>query len=147
MTQPNPQYCLGYIGPLGAVDGTFYKNLKEGVALLVEFMTRELLDPEYHFTFEQDHEDGKLFGGNFLNVSMVFQLHTNDPEIIHALSKAYKANVSTPTYIEAVADWIEGSRRWCEKWKDASCFAESIKTLQEQSTLLRAQYNLNAAAP
>ena len=109
-------------------------------------MKREPLDPEHHFTFEQNHEDGKIFGGNFLNVSMVFRLHTNDPEIIIALSEAYNTNISTPEYAKAVAEWIDGRLSWCEKWKDASCFADSIKMYEEEIGLLRAQYGHRAEA-
>ncbi len=48
-----------------------------------------------------EHPQALQFWGNFLDVSHVFCVHTDDPETVKALSAAIRANQATPAYVRA----------------------------------------------
>jgi len=48
-----------------------------------------------------DHPDAVNIWGNFLEVSHVFNIHTDEPVVIDRLSAAIRANQATPAYQQA----------------------------------------------
>jgi hypothetical protein len=80
---------------------------------LLKVLAEEPLDPSFerygNFIVDLDHQPdtprfrrrpGWLnFGGNFANVSHVFSIDTNDPEVIEKLALAIRANQQRSDYI------------------------------------------------
>ena len=72
---------------------------------LIAVLGREHLDPKFElyggFIQRGESWPGVRFFGNFENLSHVFRIDTDDPQVIQVLTTAIEANVQTPAYQDA----------------------------------------------
>lgn len=59
-----------------------------------------------------DHPGTHRFFGNFFDYSHVFNIDTDEPELIEALTKAIRANQATAAYADAKAQVEEREAYW-----------------------------------
>ncbi len=74
------------------------------IELLEERLRTETLDPTFedYGCFVSEREGMTRFWGNFLTVSAVFQIDTDEPELIDRLSGLIEANRAMEQYREAL---------------------------------------------
>jgi hypothetical protein len=53
-----------------------------------------------------------VFFGNFWKLSHVFNIHTDEPEVIEKLTRLIRANQATPEYAKAKIGAMEFRSRW-----------------------------------
>jgi len=72
----------------------------DSIGELLEVLKREPLD-RYLFDghFITPHGNTVRFFGNFLTVSHVFNIDTDDPDVIQPLTRAIRRNQRTPAYL------------------------------------------------
>ncbi len=71
----------------------------EEIETLLGLLARYPLDRFFERAFIQDHVgSAKRFHGNFLAISHVFDIRTNDPEVVRRLTEAIKANRRMPGF-------------------------------------------------
>lgn len=101
----------------------------DSIEVLLDVLGREALDPtfEEYGDFVTRREGGSvLFFGNFAKLSHVFQIDSDEPAIVAALTAAIRANQRRPDYVAdrqyrrtAKAKWLLGERakrRTCGAW-------------------------------
>lgn len=71
----------------------------DSVEALLDVLARHPLHRTFEKIFIQDRGNGRWrFQGNFLTISHVFDIRTDDPEIVRRLTKAIRANRRTPGF-------------------------------------------------
>ena len=69
---------------------------------LIDVLSSNPLDPTFEEYGNFIHPDGGALGtrffGNFAHLSHVFQIDTDEPELIQRLTAAIRANQATPAY-------------------------------------------------
>lgn len=75
----------------------------DSVEKLLEVLAKYALDRRFEqfggFITKDETDDSVRFFGNFFNLSHVFQIVTDEPEIIERLSAAIHANMERPDYL------------------------------------------------
>jgi len=100
----------------------------DSVEDLLKVLEDNALDPRFedfgNFVYEPDSNGVTRFFGNFFSLSHVFNLDTDEPETIKALTEAIKKNQDSEAYKEARDNWAG-----CEK-----CGGLTICTCDPQYT-------------
>lgn len=110
----------------------------EGIDHLLARLESEVLDPRFeqfgNFIVTEDSalEEGQTqFFGNFVTYSHVFDIRSDDPDVVARLTAAIRANQQTPAYLAALED--EQERRGYWSARDAAEAAEREARRQERA--------------
>lgn len=81
------------------------------IEALLERLTCNPLDPMFEefgcFAFPTDDRAAMHFWGNFREISAVFDIVTDDPDLIERLTVAIRANMATKDYADGKRAYLE----------------------------------------
>lgn len=74
-----------------------YGGTPDDIEALLNLLARYPLDRTFERSFIEDRAGGaKRFHGNFLEISHVFDIRSNHPDVVKRLTEAIRANRSLP---------------------------------------------------
>jgi len=76
----------------------------DGIDVLLDRLGKYALDPmfeEFGNFIRLDPGARTTFWGNFVELSAVFRIESDDPDVVQALTAAIRANQETPAYLAA----------------------------------------------